>query len=150
LDDFEEFFARNYSSVRRALTLAFGSADLADDAAQEAFIRVCVRWSRVRSMSRPQGWVYVTAANVARDRLRCAGRREYAEGRENVDEAVRDVAMSVVAHVDVRDALAALAPRQRMAVVLRYLADLTNEEVARAMGCSVGTVKSTLHSALAG
>jgi RNA polymerase sigma-70 factor (sigma-E family) len=150
LDDFEAFFARNYSSVRRALTLAFGSADLADDAAQEAFICACVRWSRVRSMARPQGWVYVTATNVARDHLRRTGRREYAEGRENVDEAVRDVATSAVAHVDVRDALAALAPRQRMAVVLRYLADLTNEEVARAMGCSVGTVKSTLHSALAG
>ena len=151
LDDFEEFFARNYLSVRHAVTLAFGSADLADDAAQEAFIRACVRWSRVRSMARPQGWVYVTATNVARRApLRRAGRREYSEGRENVQEAARDVAISAVAHVDVRDALAALAPRQRMAVVLRYLADLTNEEVARAMGCSVGTVKSTLHSALAG
>ena len=150
LDDFEDFFTRNYSPLRRALTLAFGSADLADDAAQEAFIRACVRWSRLRSMARPQGWVYVTATNVARDQLRRSGRREYAEGREHLQEAARDVAISAVAHVDVRDALATLAPRQRMAVVLRYLADLTNEEVAQAMGCSVGTVKSTLHSALAG
>jgi RNA polymerase sigma-70 factor (sigma-E family) len=150
LDDFEEFFARYYLPVRRSLTLAFGSADLADDAAQEAFIRACVRWPRVHSMARPQGWVYVVATNLVRDRLRRAGQRENSETRELVETRAPDIAISAVAHLDVREALAGLPPRQRAAVVLRYLADLTNDEVARAMGCSVGTVKSTLHTALAG
>jgi RNA polymerase sigma-70 factor (sigma-E family) len=150
VDDFEEFFSAHYSRVRRALTLAFGSAEIADDAAQEAFIRACVRWSRVRAMPRPQGWVYVTATNIGRDHVRRAGRRHDAETRGKAREASRDIAIAVVAHMDVTEALDRLAPRQRMAVVLRYLGDLTNEEVAQAMGCSVGTVKSTLHSALAG
>ncbi|MGO9873912.1 MAG: RNA polymerase sigma factor [Acidimicrobiia bacterium] len=150
MDDFEEFFAQHYSPVRRALTLALGSAELADDAAQEAFIRACVRWSRVHSMPRPAAWVYVTATNIARDHLRRAGRREHLESCKGLPESVRDVAIGAAVGVDIREALATLAPRQRMAIVLRYLADLTNEEVANAMGCSVGTVKSTLSSALSG
>jgi RNA polymerase sigma factor (sigma-70 family) len=54
----------------------------------------------------------------------------------------------MVTRLEIADALKALAPRQRLAVVLRYLAALRNDEVARAMDCSVGTVKATLHSAL--
>lgn len=150
VDDFEEFFAAHYSRVRRALTLAFGSGEVAEDAAQEAFIRACAKWSRVRAMPRPHGWVFVTATNIGRDHVRRAIRRQDAEGRRRVHEPARDIAIAVVAYVDVREALEGLAPRQRMAVILRYLGDLTNEEVAQAMGCSVGTVKSTLHSALAG
>jgi RNA polymerase sigma factor (sigma-70 family) len=49
----------------------------------------------------------------------------------------------------VQAALEQLAPRQRAAVVLRYLGDLSVAEVARAMGCAEGTIKSTLHTALA-
>jgi RNA polymerase sigma factor (sigma-70 family) len=90
------------------------------------------------------------AAHYSRVRRALTIRRRDAEGRGKVREPARDIATAVVAHVDVREALQGLAPRQRMAVVLRYLGDLTNEEVAKAMGCSVGTVKSTLHSALAG
>jgi DNA-directed RNA polymerase specialized sigma24 family protein len=51
--------------------------------------------------------------------------------------------------VSVRDALDVLAPRQRVAIVLRYLGDLQVAEVAKAMGCSEGTAKATLHTALA-
>jgi hypothetical protein len=51
--------------------------------------------------------------------------------------------------VSVRDALDVLAPRQRVASVLRYLGDLQVAEVAKAMGCSEGTAKATLHTALA-
>ena len=47
-----------------------------------------------------------------------------------------------------RDAIATLPPRQREAVVLRYLADLPLADVADAMGCALGTVKATLHQAL--
>lgn len=148
MGDFEGFFGEHYSSMRRALILAFGSAELAEDAVQEAFIRACVRWSRVRAMTRPQAWVYVTAVNVARDELRRTQRRRSAEGTSAEAEA-RDVADVVTTGMDVHNALASLAPRQRMAIVLRYLADLTYEEIARAMGCSVGAVKSTLHTASA-
>ena len=51
--------------------------------------------------------------------------------------------------VVVRSALAGLPERQRLAVVLRYFAGLSTAETADAMGCASGTVKSTLHAALA-
>ena len=50
--------------------------------------------------------------------------------------------------VALQNRLAQLAPRQRAAVVLRYLADLSVSEVAGAMGCSLGTAKATIHQAL--
>jgi RNA polymerase sigma-70 factor (ECF subfamily) len=61
---------------------------------------------------------------------------------------VSDPEVGVVTRVSVRDAIATLAPRQRQAVVLRYLADLPVRDVAEAMGCAEGTVKATLHQAL--
>jgi len=149
VDGFQEFFLEHYSRVRRALIVAFGSPELAEDATQEAFIRACVRWRRVRSMARPEAWVYVTATNVARDHLRRNRRRESAVDHGDQGVATRDIADATIARVDVGQALVSLPPRQRLAVVLRYLADLTNNEVAHAMRCSTGTVKSTLHSALA-
>jgi DNA-directed RNA polymerase specialized sigma24 family protein len=48
-----------------------------------------------------------------------------------------------------RDVLAVLAPKQRQVVVLRHYGQLTTEETARVLGMSTGTVKSTLHRALA-
>ena len=50
--------------------------------------------------------------------------------------------------LSVREAIATLPPRQRQAVVLRYLADLPLADVADAMGCAIGTVKATLHQAM--
>jgi len=144
---FEDFFREHYPVVRRALILGLGSIERAEDATQEAFVRACVRWPRVREMERPAAWVYVTAVNVAKDEGRRAGRRSPTQPRQPV-ATLCDETTSVIARLDIADALEVLAPRQRLAVVLRYLASLQNDEVARAMNCSVGTVKSTLHSAL--
>jgi RNA polymerase sigma-70 factor, ECF subfamily len=144
---FEDFFREHYPAVRRALVLGLGSIEAAEDATQEAFIRACVRWPRVREMERPAAWVYVTAVNAAKDELTRAERRSAAQQRHDV-ATLGDEMARVVARLDVADAVDALAPRQRLAIVLRYLASLQNEEVARAMRCSIGTVKSTLHSAL--
>jgi len=60
----------------------------------------------------------------------------------------RDTTAVVALQVSVHGALAALAPRQRAVIVLRYFADLTEAEVADLLGCRVGTVKSTTAKAL--
>ena len=60
-----------------------------------------------------------------------------------------DHASTVATETDIERAVQSLPPRQRLAVVLRFHADLTVPEVGRAMRCSEGTVKSTLHAALA-
>jgi RNA polymerase sigma-70 factor (ECF subfamily) len=142
--DFDEFFRAHFDPVARALTLATGSRELAADVTQDAFAKAYTRWRRVREMDRPDGWVYVVAMNRARRRL--------ARDRRTIDVdpvPAADPAGGVATMLSVREVIATLPPRQREAVVLRYLADLPLADVAAAMGCAAGTVKATLHKALA-
>jgi RNA polymerase sigma-70 factor (ECF subfamily) len=139
--EFEAFFTDRYDEVRRALTVAFGDARLAEECAQEAFVRAFVRWKRIRKMESPAGWVYVVATNVARRG------RTWSSDAEVPSAA--DLADTVVDRASIARGIAQLPDRQRIAVVLRFLADLPIADVATAMGCAQGTVKSTLHSALA-
>ncbi|MCU1430432.1 MAG: putative polymerase ECF-subfamily sigma factor [Actinomycetia bacterium] len=136
---FDEFYGAEYESVRRALVVALADDRLAEDAAQEAFADAFAHWRRVGSMDRPAGWVYIAAVRYARRRRPML---------TSNDEPAADHADAVVATHDVAALLAALPPRQRLAVTLRYLADLPLEGVAEAMGCALGTAKSTLHAAL--
>ncbi len=144
--DFAAFFGANYPVVVGVLALALGDRELARESAQEAFARALERWPRVAAMSRPDGWVYVTAMNVARRERRSTGPSAL-RGR-GTQTATVDVSEHAVARVLVDDALRVLPARQREAVVLRYAADLTVHDVASAMGCAVGTAKATLHQAL--
>jgi len=140
--DFDDFYAEHFDGVARTLALAGAERELAHDAAQEAFTRALRHWRRVRDMDRPDGWVYVVAMNQLRDNWRKLER----EQPESV--AAYDAMGPVATRVTVRDVIALLPPRQRQAVVLRYLADLTVAEVAEAMDCKEGTVKAALHHAL--
>ncbi len=140
--DFDEFYAAHFDDVARAITLAAGDRELAQDATQEAFARALRRWRRVQDMDRPDGWVYVVAMNQLRDHWRRL------ERQQPVEPVEADNKGSVVIRLSVREAIATLPPRQRQAVVLRYLADLPLAAVAEAMGCALGTAKATLHHAL--
>jgi RNA polymerase sigma-70 factor (ECF subfamily) len=140
--DFDGFYAAHFDDVARAISLAAGDRELARDATQEAFARALRRWRTVRDMDRPDGWVNVVAMNQLRDHWRRLERRRPTE------QIAVDTSGAVVTRLSVRDAIATLPPRQRQAVVLRYLADLPLADVANAMGCALGTVKATLHEAL--
>jgi RNA polymerase sigma-70 factor (ECF subfamily) len=143
--DYEAFFAANHQDVVRALTLALADRARAEDAAQDAFAKAYRQWKRVAMMDRPVAWVYVVALNGARKELR----RDQAAPVPELRGSVADHAGPAAVKVSVRDALDVLAPRQRVAIVLRYLGDLQVSEVAKAMGCAEGTAKATLHTALA-
>jgi len=139
---FEEFFDEYYDEVRRALVVALGDPALAEDSAQDAFARAYANWRRVSAMERPAGWVYVVALR--------GGRRNRARRVESPDPSpVPDAFGPVEERERLEPLLQRLPERQRIAIVLRYLADLPLANVAAAMGCAVGTVKSTLHTALA-
>jgi RNA polymerase sigma-70 factor (ECF subfamily) len=144
VQDFQGFLLAHYEPVRRAIALALGDLQRAEDVTQEAFARAYRRWASVSVMERPVAWVYVVAMNQARRDLR----REHRPAETVPTEPTGDVAGTVAIGVTLDTALKALAPRQRAAVVLRYLADLSTAQVADAMGCAEGTVKSTLHTAL--
>lgn len=147
---FDEFFDAHYDEVVRALTLAVGDRARAEDAAQEAFAKAYRRWPAVAAMDRPVGWVMVVGTNQLR---RWIGRTErrfvvvpdpVPAGRSDGG----DVATVIADGTDLAAALDRLPPRQRATVVLRYLCDLPTADVARALGCADGTVKSALHAAL--
>jgi RNA polymerase sigma-70 factor (ECF subfamily) len=140
---FEAFFYEHYESVRRSLAVALADPLLAEELAQDAFTRALSKWRVVSQMDRPAGWVYIVALR--------AGRR-HRVGRQHAmvvaESATADIADAVLQDVDLSHLVARLPERQRIAVTLRYLVDLPLSDVAEAMDCAVGTVKSTLHSAL--
>jgi RNA polymerase sigma factor (sigma-70 family) len=144
VDDFDEFFTEHYTRVVGSLELAGGAAGDAEDAAQEAFVNAMLRWRSVSTMERPATWVYVVAVRALRKRLG----RDRSVARPSDEETVSDQTEDVVTAAVITKALATLPDRQRLAVVLRFHGDLTVPEIARAMRCSQGTVKSTLHAAL--
>ena len=116
-----------------------GDADLAADSADEAFVRAYADWRRVGQMASPTGWVHRVALNVLRRRARRATfERRKVEPPPQVAKVVdRDI------WIVVRQ----LPERQRVAVVLRYLLDLPERDIAAAMGISRGTVASALAAA---
>lgn len=144
-EEFEAFFAATYPRVVRVLGLGWNDQPAAEEATQEAFARAFRRWSRVREAARPDAYVYVTAVNVLRRRARIV-EDPVASAAERIGE--RDAVEEAGVRIAVRLAIDTLPPRQRQAVLLRYVADLPVSEVAEVMGCAVGTAKSTLHRAL--
>jgi RNA polymerase sigma-70 factor (ECF subfamily) len=145
VQDFEAFFADEYGGVLRTVALVIGDRARAEDATQEAFARAYRRWRTVSRLARPAAWVHVVALNAERSRRR----RDRRQTVGPVDDTpVPDRADAVGARILVEQLLPGLPPRQRAAVVLRFLADLTVPEIADALRCSEGTVKSNLHDAL--
>lgn len=148
LPTFEEYAAAAWPSLyRRAYLLSGNHAD-AEDLAQQTIIKVHGAWSRVNRSASPNAYVRRILTNTFLSTKR--PQRSHLEllTGENAPEPVAP-------HVDgpedrmvlwphVRD----LPPRQRAVIVLRYYEQLSEAEIADALGCSRGNVKSTAHHAL--
>jgi DNA-directed RNA polymerase specialized sigma24 family protein len=125
-EDFDQFFGRMLPLTIRVARRVTGDPWAAEDVAVEALARTHARWSRVAPLPWRDAWPLMLAP------------------QHSPDEAD---------HVVLRAALAAalvhLPRRQRETIVLRYLCDLPEADVAAALGLSTGTVKTHLHRALA-
>jgi RNA polymerase sigma-70 factor (ECF subfamily) len=110
-----------------------GRAAIAEDAVAEAFARAMAAREPPRD---PVRWIYRTAFRIAIDEIRAERR-----GRPSPREG--DVAPGT--DVELFDALRQLSPNQRAAVVMRYEADLSIDEIARRLGTSSPTVRVHLH-----
>jgi RNA polymerase sigma factor (sigma-70 family) len=131
---FEEFFSNRYRSATRFAYLLTGSGEVAEELAQEAFLQVFRRWADIRN---PEGYLSRALVNGARS----WGRKEH---RRTPDRPYGSVEYDPDT-IAVRDALLELPERQREALVLRYFLGCIDREIAEAMGCPVGTVKSLIH-----
>jgi RNA polymerase sigma-70 factor (ECF subfamily) len=145
-NDLAVICAREYPRLVGALALLTGDRELARDLAQEAVVRLCRDWPRVREMRSPGGWLHRVGVNLARSRFRRLGAELRANQRAVAGDTDDDLALEGAAdRLVVRAALATLPLRQREAVVLHYYLGHPLEEVAVLLGMRTGTVKSTLH-----
>lgn len=126
------------AQVRRAVLL-LGSNDIANDVVHDAFIAVYRRWD---ALDRPGPYLSMTVLNG------CRGvHRQRSRQRRLLPRFVDHAAPALDEHLD--DLLAALPFNQRAAVVLRFYAGLTTDEIAREMGCAAGSVGPWINRALA-
>ena len=131
-------YRREYAAMVRLARLITGSNEAAEDVVQEAFVRVYRNWERA---DHPGAYLRTVVVNRSRSwqRRRLVERdRQPAVEEQAADPEGRELL----------DALAHLGVRQRTALVLRFYADLSEADIALAMGCRPGTVKSLVHRGL--
>ncbi|NNE11062.1 MAG: sigma-70 family RNA polymerase sigma factor [Ilumatobacter sp.] len=143
---------RHYDRVHAVTRRIAGGSRDADDAAQEAMIRIVRNLDRFDGRSAFGTWAYRIATNAALDELRRRKRRPNLQLVDDDDESGREVADdlahrhvdSVVDRLAIDEALAELPEEFRAAVVMRDVGDLDYQEIADALDVPVGTVKSRI------
>ncbi|WP_062436916.1 SigE family RNA polymerase sigma factor [Herbidospora daliensis] len=142
-EGFREFVGQHQRAWIRTAYLLTGDAHLAEDLLQSVLIKVLGKWS---GLDQPDAYVRKALVNQYiswRRRPRREIPRAEPPDRSYTSE---DTALT---RLMVQRALMRLSPRQRAVIVLRYYEDRTERETAEILGCSLGTVKSQAHHALA-
>jgi RNA polymerase sigma-70 factor (sigma-E family) len=133
--------------LTRLAFIMLGDRHAAEDVVQEAFCGLYRAWDRLADHRNVPGYLRVSVLNGCRSNLRRARRAPRALAVPPAASAEADALASEEQRAAVA-ALRRLPPRQREALVLRYFAELPEQETALAMGVSRGTVKSTTARAL--
>jgi RNA polymerase sigma-70 factor, ECF subfamily len=141
VDGFEAWYRASAPRLAAALAVVAGDADVGREVAAEACTRALERWGRVKDMDCPEAWAHRVGVNLIRRRWRRAAIERRLSGPPPAPAA--PVSLSP----EVWSAVRALPVRQRQAVALRYVLDLTQEQVADAMGVAPGTAAATLSAA---
>lgn len=144
---FEEYAAGAWPSLYRyAYLLTANHAD-AEDLAQQTLLKAYSSWAKVTGADSPTAYLRRTLTNTYLSQRRPKARRA-----ELLTDAPPEKVVAPGGGPEDRMVLwphvKSLPPRQRAVVVLRYYEDLSEQEIADALGCSTGNVKSTAHRAL--
>ncbi len=141
--------------VFRTAYLILGEAAEAEDATQDAFVKAYYALPRFRVGAPVRPWLLQIAANEARNRRKAAGRRARLALRVGADQPPADgaawpeaAALAAEQRRALLDALVRLRAEDRLAIAYRYFIGLSEAEMAAALGCAPGTVKSRLSRAL--
>ncbi|MDO8391618.1 MAG: SigE family RNA polymerase sigma factor [Actinomycetota bacterium] len=138
VEDIEAVYRRMYPGLVRMAYLLVDTQELAEEAVQDAFAKAYSKWSRVQA---PEAYMRTCVINACR---RVQRRRKLV--RRQPDPYVEHGEL----HADhIADVVRTLRTPMKEAVVLRYYLQLSDPEIAEALGIAVGTVKSTLHRARA-
>ena len=136
---FEEVFLGEYQPMVRLAVLLVDELDVAEELVQDAFVKLHQRWRRVE---RPGAYLRTSVVNACRNELR---RRKRERRARDASPVIGSVELGAD---ELFDAIAALPPKRRAAVVLRYYGGLSEREIAETLGVRPGTVKSLLNRGL--
>jgi RNA polymerase sigma-70 factor (sigma-E family) len=147
-EEFTAYVAARARLLRRSAYLLCGDWHRAEDLTQSALTKVYLAWSKVSRADNVDGYVRTMLVRTYLDEERRRWRRERPTG-ESLDGVRADPSTDSDQRLDLLRALGTLPPKQRAAVVLRCWEDLPIAEVAHALDCSEGTVKSQTSRGLA-
>ena len=143
---FQIFLDKNRDAVWRFLVSSVGPTD-AEDCFQETFISALRAYPRLRAGSNTRAWVLTIAHRKAVDCHRGRARRALPVAEVATLDA-RAGEGTEAADTELWGAVRELPPRQRSAVVLRFLGDLPHRDIAAAIGCSEEAARRSLHEGL--
>jgi RNA polymerase sigma-70 factor (sigma-E family) len=147
--DFRDFVeARSPALLRTAYLLTGNRAD-AEDLLQDALLRLSRHWTRLEQPGSPTAYVRRTMVNLRTSRWRRRSIQTVTSDGRGDQAGPEDATELLVDRDEMWTALATLPPRMRAVLVLRFYEDRSEADTAADLGCSVGTVKSTTHRALA-
>lgn len=143
----QDFVSGRGPALSRAAYLLTGDHDAADDLVQSAVLRLLRHWKRVQDGD-PEAYVRVIMYHL---HVSWRRRRRVTEdlGAPPPDRSGADPHPGTLLRLSLDRALGRLSPRQRTVLVLRFYEDLSEEQVAQALGCSVGSVKRHVYNGLA-
>lgn len=143
-------FDAHYSRLRDLAYIILGDRNLAEEMVMEAFMKTFTGWGRIRDLDRADAYLRRAVVNLCRSRIR----RKVVEARSNAITYRRDERKAPDWDPDVHEesrelwtAVRELPVRQRACIVLRYVEDLPEGDIADILDCSVGTVRSQLSRA---
>ena len=151
LAGFDELYQAQWWPMLRLATGLVDQVSVAEDVVQDAFTAVYRKWSGIREPAAAVGYLRTAVVNGSRNALRrriVARKHLRVIGEETVEGADASTVLSAE-HGIVRAALAELPDRQREVLTLRYLADLSDAEIAEATGLALGGVRSASSRGLA-
>lgn len=138
-EEFETFFRTNEQRLYGTLCLVTGDSREAEELTQEAFLRLWERWDRVSVLDDPAAYLYRTAFNLFRSRLR----RLYRAARRGIGlKPALDLSGEIDERVDLLAAVRTLPPRQRAAVIALDLLDLPSDKAGEILGVKPVTVRA--------
>jgi RNA polymerase sigma factor (sigma-70 family) len=137
---FAELVRRRQTAIRGLLRRSCGDSQLADDLAQETFVRAWKHLNRLESPAAFGGWLRQIALHVWLDYAR--RRRIRLDERPDGDESSATAFADAGPAIDLERALGALRPPERVCVVLCFHEGMSHAEIAHATGLPLGTVKS--------
>ncbi|GIE28345.1 DNA-directed RNA polymerase sigma-70 factor [Actinoplanes italicus] len=146
--DFAQFVAARYPALVRYGTLLTGDRGHGEDLTQESLVKSHKAWRRLHPHGDPEAYTRQVMARAAWRAGRRLWRREIPAAVPPDRAAAGDAYDSRDTAAAVLEALRALPAGQRVVLVLRYWAGLTESEIAAQLGCSTGTVKSRASRAI--